>query len=382
MSRAATTTTRGTERIGLCVEPLDVLFFRDGRPFTPASRNRSELPMPQTLAGALYTAFLEQAGCNFAELGRRMRAGESFREVVSSLCGLPWLAEMRIRGPWLAKVDANGNPDVLVPPPATLVEEKGRKPWDQEPRRHLLRPLSRTSPLASLGAAEPGMRLLWLKQREPTEPVAGYLTRGGLERFLAGHVPQQCELVKADELFDHDHRTGIVIEPDRLTAQEGQIYATSFLALQPGVWLYAELGVSDAPADLLAGITTLALGGEGRRVRVRALAGKAFTWPEATPQEPGQRPFLFLTTPGIFRAGWKPDCLERRMVAAAVPGSVAVSGWDLARGGPKPTRFAAAAGSVYFLDSFPDDLPDALSDRDEDRRQGWGCYTRGVWTDE
>jgi CRISPR/Cas system CMR-associated protein Cmr3 (group 5 of RAMP superfamily) len=58
-----------------------------------------------------------------------------------------------------------------------------------------------------------------------------------------------------------------------------------------------------------------------------------------------------------------------------------VSGWDLARCGPKPARFAAAAGSVYFLHQLPTNLPEVLSDLKEDRQQGWGCYAQGVWTD-
>ena len=69
-------------------------------------------------------------------------------------------------------------------------------------------------------------------------------------------------------------------------------------------------------------------------------------------------------------------------MAAAVPGAVAVSGWDLARGGPKRTRFAAAAGSVYFLKALPENLPETLSDNPEDGAQGWGCYVKGVWLDE
>jgi CRISPR-associated protein Cmr3 len=63
-----------------------------------------------------------------------------------------------------------------------------------------------------------------------------------------------------------------------------------------------------------------------------------------------------------------------------VPGALAVSGWDLARGGPKPNRFAAQAGSTYFLDQPLDPWPGTLSDRPRDQQQGWGCYLKGVWT--
>ena len=36
-----------TRRVGLCLNPLDVLFFRDGRPFEAASRAYGGLPLPR-----------------------------------------------------------------------------------------------------------------------------------------------------------------------------------------------------------------------------------------------------------------------------------------------------------------------------------------------
>ncbi|HPP52176.1 MAG TPA: type III-B CRISPR module-associated Cmr3 family protein, partial [Thermoguttaceae bacterium] len=61
-------TTSGKQRVGLWLESLDVLFFRDGRPFSAATRVRSGPPMPQTLAGAIWTALLRQAGCDIPRL--------------------------------------------------------------------------------------------------------------------------------------------------------------------------------------------------------------------------------------------------------------------------------------------------------------------------
>jgi CRISPR-associated protein Cmr3 len=200
-------------------------------------------------------------------------------------------------------------------------------------------------------------------------------------------------------LFGFDDRVGIGVEPDRLTAEESILYGASFLALRPSysarepdrpkrdlpeVVLYAEvlppLEGFDATREAFRHSPTLPLGGEGRRARVEPVLRSP--WPEEpTPSNP-ERPFLLLTTPGFFAAGWRPRDLDGRLVSAAVGGSTAVSGWDLARSAPKPTRFAAAAGSVYFLDALPEDLaPDSLCDRPEDRLQGWGCYLKGVWTD-
>jgi CRISPR-associated protein Cmr3 len=70
-----------------------------------------------------------------------------------------------------------------------------------------------------------------------------------------------------------------------------------------------------------------------------------------------------------------------KIAGAAVAEGIPVSGWDLARGGPKPTRFAVPAGSVYFLDEFMTDAIDNLSEGEDDLLAGYGCCLKGVWTD-
>jgi SOS regulatory protein LexA len=53
-------TTVSSTTVGIALDPLDVLFFRDGRPFTASERLLSGLPLPQTLAGAIRTALLQR----------------------------------------------------------------------------------------------------------------------------------------------------------------------------------------------------------------------------------------------------------------------------------------------------------------------------------
>ncbi len=384
-------------KVGLLLEALDVLFFRDGRPFAAAGRAASGLPMPQTIAGALRTALLEAHGCDFA----RMHKIPSFSDAVRA--GLPrsedhWIAEVSFRGPWLARwvekepdkgLESRLQPErdrrkpelqqveVLVPAPAVL---HGRKK-QQGDELYRLTPLGGNLP-GWKSDDQHGLRPLWLRREEPTEAVDGFLAPAGLAAFLRGECPTKQQVVRRDQLLDFDHRTGIGIEPDRLSAQESQIYAASFLALRPKVGLYVEV-VLPVPEHkkALERLAVLALGGEGRRARVTVLP-EPFAWPSAPATS---RTLLLLTTPGLFQERWRPGCLgPPRLAAAAVPGAVAFSGWDLARGGPKRTRFAAGAGSVYFLDGTPAGLPSdapSLCDAAEDRALGWGCYLKGAWND-
>jgi len=380
-------------RIGLQLEPLDVLFFRDGRPFGVATRGESGLPTPQTLLGALRLTALERYCPKFAGFRHQPDRPRTWDGVCDQAAAPSWLRRMYVRGPWLARVLAKDKLDVLVPVPAIL---HGPKKNDGGSLRRLW-PL-RAGQLPGWGVALPdeqhGLRPLWSATQEATEPARGYLTLAGLAAFVSGDTVQMNSVIRPEDLFAFDHRTGIRGHADRLVAEESQIYGASFLALRshytarelhevprqlPEVVLYAEVtGPDGIPRDGLADLTALRLGGEGRRVAVRAV--DPIGWPEAGPTG-NQKPLLLLTTPGLFQGRWRPGSLAGQLVAAAVPTPVAVSGWDLARGGPKPTRFAAPAGSVYFLDSLTASLPDTLSDKPEDRELGWGCYVQGVWTD-
>jgi len=396
-----TTTTPATRTVALRLDPLDVLFFRDGRPFTPASRGQSGLPWPQTLAGALRSHLLRSAGCDssgFRRLAQQLRAGQTLEQAIATVCGADWIARVELRGPWLCQ-EVDGRLEVLVPVPATLYQleqvsgnhsrEKHDLPaakagrngsaGDADPPWVRLAPLAPELDLPGWRPPAPGMRPLWVRERARSERVAGYLRPAGLAAFLKGKRPPADSLVKREELFDFDHRTGIVIRPDELTNQKGLIYAVSFLALREGVCFYAEVVLPDgAFEDALCQEAVLDFGGEGRKVRMQPVP--RFSWPEAPAPENG-RVLLLLTSPAVFAQRWRPRLpADTRLIAAAVNGYEAFSGWDLARGGPKPTRFAVRAGSVYFLESSSGQFPScSLAESDEDRRLGYGCVVQGVW---
>jgi CRISPR-associated protein Cmr3 len=94
-----------------------------------------------------------------------------------------------------------------------------------------------------------------------------------------------------------------------------------------------------------------------------------------------------LATPGIFggRNGhpWadRPDAIRppARLRAAASGNPLAVSGWDIAMNGPRPTRFAIPAGAVYYVDGAFGAVNESLCCDDELVHEGWGFALRGVW---
>lgn len=351
-----------TGAVDLELEPLDVLFFRDGRSFDTPARVGGGLPMPQTVAGALRTWLLGRVGCDVGALAAAVRNGAAFADAAAEQGpGPAAVGRLGVRGPWFSM-----NGERLVPTPATIEV-------DDADRLHRLDPLADDLP------GWPGadvMRPLWRRSRGAAAPRGGYLRPSGLVRFLEGGVPRPEDVVDADGLFGYEDRTGIGVDAATGTTGDSMIYSTRMMRLRPGVSLAVELVGS--PADLAfcpEGDDVLALGGEGRRAVVRRARVPA------RPAAPvgGQRGRLvLLTTPAPF-GGWRPP--ELPLAAAAVPGNVPVSGWDLARNGPKPNRFAVAAGSVYFLGgSARLDGRNGSLCAPEDAALGWGAFVEGTWS--
>ena len=347
-------------RLGL--EPVDTLFFRDGRPFEDASRAASGLPMPQTLAGAIRTATIEAHGVDPARIGAHVREGASLAEALAACDqALAGLAETVVRGPWFQRDGA-----VLTAAPANLKRDKGNG--------ELLRLDPLGTPLPGWSPPEAGMLPLWRRGRESVAAFKGYLTERGLQRYLEGGTPEMSDAVKEADVFGFEDRTGISVDSGAGVAREGFIYGIRMLSLRPDVRILCEVsGPRDALAPWLEDVRLVRLGGEGRQVRVHAEEG-AHAWPRVPPDS-GSGRLVLLTTPGPF-GGWRPPGL--RPVAASVPGSLGVSGWDLARGGPKPNRFMVPAGAVYFLAPGEGPPPEGLAAA-EDAQAGWGDFALGKW---
>lgn len=351
-------------RLGLTLHPLDPLLFRDGRPFEAGDFARSGMPTPQTLAGALRTRVLQDLSFDFDRLAENARQVRDI-ETALKMSGVPdWFLDLRVRGPWLAR---DGKP--CVPLPATIRKDRdGGFQWS--------RPLRGVVP----GWRPPleGMRPLWRGSGPVDKGDGGWVPIDCIPAALDGSL-RDDQVWK--DLYDYDERTGIGINPGTLVAEESHIYGVKLLSLAPGVTFYAEVDVPEgAPKELLRTGGTIAWGGEARHARIEAVPPVA--WPSTPPDE--RRAMLLLTTPAIFRNGWIPDRppAGAKLVAAAVPDPIPVSGWDLARAGPKPLRHAVPAGAVYFYEECP---ASALKDIDslcgvaEDVRQGWGLFVYGGW---
>jgi CRISPR-associated protein Cmr3 len=208
-----------------------------------------------------------------------------------------------------------------------------------------------------------------------------------LKAFLNNSAPSSDQCVQRDELTAADHRIGIELDKDTLTSADGMLYAISLIATKPKhngmpVCLYVEIKLPLEFTNLLDDIL-MPFGGEGKYVRVRRCPGSVFDDASAEPVRSGPT-LWYLATPTFFAPNASPlPKTGGKLIAAASGSGVPVSGWDVARNGPRPTRFAIPAGAVYFVDGHanPNDFLNTGHETESQdlRQEGWGFALPGHW---
>jgi len=382
------------ERISLELTPLDVLMFRDTRPFGQVSTGgESLLPSPRTVAGAVRTWLLRSIKPDgFASLRGRPTTRQHLLDAFGA--DARWVIEARLVGPFLCRKG-----EVLLPAPLSLLNLRNE---GQEDRLISLRVMQTPPPgyEAPPGAPE-GFVPAWAEDAQEAEALdhAFLSETEDIARFCQGSTQILAgRLVENRELWGTEPRLGIGIEGQTRASKERLLYASSFLRLRKDVTQRVDLLVTSANVRahvnrLAAEQPCLYLGGERKVARVRVLEAREFgQWPHIARREwpPSTRRFLtYLATPGRFAEGtWYPRVLAQRyrLVSAVVGLPEVVPGWDVAHNSPLRTQYAVPAGAVHFWElrdghSAPDDDPHgrSIADDPDDQQAGWGICLRGEW---
>ena len=217
-----------------------------------------------------------------------------------------------------------------------------------------------------------------LPEPQRSKPISGHwLTTGGWSAYIAGRdLDPGSHLIGSESLWSLDTRIGIALDPTARRAVDGALFSSQGVVFRKrdhdrdgggndaasgcDVGFLAEVSGATLPCKM-----TLRFGGDGRTAIATRVETRA---PEIDYESlvAARRCRLILTTPGLFEGGWKPTGVtghgrglrfdlrgvRSRLVCAAVPRSEVVSGFDLARGRPKPAQRAAPAGSVYWLEDL------------------------------
>lgn len=377
------------------IDPRDPLVVRDGRPNSGRSESRTrEFPLPSTIAGGVRT-----------RLGSTER-GFDCHDRIDELLAVP------VRGPLL--VDASNESAFFFPAPsdAVLFDHDGTTSL------HGLRPTKlpddvRLDPdlgdhlplvLEDPPSAKPNRELSFWSWADVEDWLSGAFARG--ERATkAARVATL--LPRALRSLERERRTHVAIAAETSTAADGQLFETEGLRLRAtnadGTPIELALRVdagSLRDRELRSGLAPL--GGERRLVHwkpTQASLPPVPTWLREHVRQV-ERPTLrvLLTTPAIFEGGFRPgtrspllrprEGLVPTLIAASVGSPMTVSGWSLRDQKPKPSRRAAAAGSVYWIELTGDAearlawLEEVwmqnVSCDEQDRRDGWGLALVGV----
>jgi len=384
--------------------PHDPLVFRDGRPFSafPGAKVRGfPYPMPQTLAGAVRGQIGEALGYR-----PREKSWEALREKVS------------VHGPLLFDRD---DKTLFFPAPLDAVYMKGD--GHTHPRLFRLKP--EAPPDGVLWNIPLGLHPLLgdLPEGKP-DPMPNFWRWERYEQWLHENISSEEEIAP-HELgivgLPREYRTHVKIDPDTFTAEESMLFETeglvflaklseketSALSAVRELGMLARVEAETLPLDPLAGFRPL--GGE------RRLA--AWVWDKETPSVPKppaklvetiqqkKRARIILVTPAYFKhhPPYLPPLeddrtftlagLKVKLAAAAVGRAITVSGWDLLKNSPKPSRRLVPAGSVYFVEFLEEPDREAIEQwvktlwlrpmpgqPEQDRRDGFGLVAIGSWS--
>lgn len=378
------------------IEPLDTVFFRDGRPFAAGEGTDAYSlfpPAPMTMQGLIRSKLLSRGcsegffvykkGCVTGKCPRNSSC-EAKRVVGSVQPDDKNGGTLQLRGPWLMVCGA-----LLLPVPGDLIAltEKGGEGKREE---HKSRETRILSPKAN-GTSVSNLPGTLCSLDPPSEwkgkefgVVSGWITWDAFKKYLMGNPPilePGRNWWQALDLWGEELRPGLEIEDCRNRAQEGQLYFARHIRLKQGVSLACELDGLDGMSAHVQETWLSPFGGERRAVAITPLGANSVPWRQCDEhltkkiEETGQIK-LVLTQPawfanGWYPNGWNPDTREAVLngthgtkatwLAAQVGRAEVVGGWDLARGDQKPVRRFVPARSVYYLQVDPSQTQALLS---------------------
>lgn len=379
-----------TSTTHLALVPRDGLFAKDGRGWHTSASGRGhglDWPWPSTVLGALRSLW----GRGEETRSNTTFTPEDWRRRTQPIQLARTLVLRRRHGAsWRVE-------DVTWPVPldALWLEDRGEV--------HRLDPVKPSAP--TLGRDDEEAReALWrpvLDDAQKPLTAPRWWSHEGFISWLAGK-----SVSVRGESFATTRRAQVHvgIRQEELTSDDGVLFSHDVVETLDlgGEWA---LGVEVVlPAGELPKVATL--GSDSRLSRVESLPTTLFEPPPRVLEAfraPSAGLRLVAISPLCFEKGWLPDGLvqtngeyhgqlagldpEVVLRAAFVPRPIHVSGWDMARGEPKPTSRMVPPGAVYFFERA-DGKPfgeaeakalwlAALGTRTD---EGFGRVVPGIWS--
>ena len=394
----------------LVLSARDGLFCKDGRGWKHSATGRSnsyEWPFPSTMLGALCTSW----GRHVEAKEKRLLTPEEWLEIKQNLSlqlMLPlrkshnedWSSQHLM---WPVPEDALhlAESDFVYrlnpTPPAASVGSLGRKTQDEKTEDALAqlwlpRVEDKSKPVNAPAWWTHQEFIKWLQGKDVKKLDTSAQKGRSMERRLQVHVSinKETRTTLHSSLFSTD-----ILETLNFTEQDG----------------YQEWGLAidcQLPNQThIQGFSKnhMFLGGKRRFLRPEEAPKNLFSCPQdlskAAKETKSKGLRLITVTPAHFKDGWKPDFLKVKdgrfqgelhglslvLRAACCPRPIHVSGWDMARGCPKPTKRLVKPGSVYFFEKADNttftsqDIETLwLAGWGQDQDEGYGTFVAGLWS--
>jgi CRISPR-associated protein Cmr3 len=356
------------------IDPLDTLFFRDGKPFSMGEDTWGNCifpPSPSVIYGALRTAYFSN------HIDQLEKANKNEEDPTNNLV---------IHGIYFLDNLENKN-TLYLPLPLDLVQKKDVE-TELENEVYLLSLVE-----MKLKSSCPTSHVL--KGDQGVEVVdEGLINTNVLREYLSCNG-KNFPILRLNSRVITEPKIGIGLNGETHTADESKIYRVGLKRLN-NLSLLVEFDGMEFPDKGL-----LKLGGEGKASSYEKILDPLMVCglPEDNICEDIQKFKLYLSTPAIFHQGWIPSWIDIntlegkyknskfRLLTASVGKYQNLGGFDLQKKEPKPMWKVTPAGSVYYFEIIEGDFKEIFSlfnrksISEENAKQGFGITFVGKVTE-
>jgi CRISPR-associated protein Cmr3 len=327
------------------IEPLDPLFFRDGRPFTMGEDDWTTSafpPSPGVIYGALRSVY-------FSHHPDQLDLAQTAADPTANL---------RLESVYLLAGSNPGGEQPLFPFPLDIVRIK------KSPKEVLNCRLLVVSRLKEIATSYPLSCVLVSQEqgKDVQTPDNCLIDQITLEEYLLGERAKY-EVVEMGNYICREPKVGIARDPSTSAAQDHKLYRILMYRLKQ-MCIGVDYEGLDLPAEGF-----MRLGGESRAAYYTRLPAEP-----VSRQIPAENKFfkLYLSTPAFFAGGWRPGWIkptdysgsyagiEVQLLAAATGKPQSIGGFDVKKGKPKEMRRAVPAGSVYYFEILKGQMADVV----------------------